>query len=161
MNGCCRFLRCWRVLRRCPARAVEAYQSVLLYGMSHDGTAVAVVPVLMIRMMLTKDNQRCAGALECYQEAPELRVQGAGRAVVVKELRLKPDEARVCILLFSNVEGKLCLEQAARWRRRQRTAAAEDVAEKEKFPCVLAFAKKTFLDRDLAMKCSAGQRLCA
>ena len=66
-----RFRRCWRVLRRCPARAVEAYQSVLPYGMSHDGTVVAVVPVLVIRM-LTTDNQRCAAALECYQEAPEL-----------------------------------------------------------------------------------------
>ena len=84
------FLRCC-VLRRFPARAVEAFQSVLLYGMSHDGTAVAVVPVLMIRMMLTKDNQRCAGALECYQEAPELRVQGAGRDVVLKEVRLTLD----------------------------------------------------------------------
>ena len=63
--------RCGCVLRRCPARAVEAYQSVLPYGMSHDGTVVAVVPVLVIRM-LTTDNQRCAAALECYQEAPEL-----------------------------------------------------------------------------------------
>ena len=82
-----RFRRFWRVLRRCPARAVEAYQSVLLYGMSHDGTAVAVVPVLVIRM-LTTDNQHCTAALECYQEAPELRVQGAGRDVVLKEVRL-------------------------------------------------------------------------
>ena len=31
--------------------------------MSHDGTVVAVVPVLVIRM-LTSDNQRCAEALE-------------------------------------------------------------------------------------------------
>lgn len=43
--------RCGCVLRRCPARAVEAYQSVLPYGMSHDGTVVAVVPVLVIRML--------------------------------------------------------------------------------------------------------------
>ena len=39
------------LLRRCPARAFEAYQSVLPYGMSHDGTVVAVVPVLVIRML--------------------------------------------------------------------------------------------------------------
>jgi hypothetical protein len=41
--------------------------------MSHDGTVFAVVPVLVIRM-LTKDNPRCAEALECYREAPELLV---------------------------------------------------------------------------------------
>ena len=77
--------------------------------MSHDGTVVAVVPVLVIRM-LTTDNQRCAAALECYQEAPELRVQGAGRDVVLKEVRLTLDEARVCTLLVNNVGNKLCLD---------------------------------------------------
>ena len=58
--------------------------------MFRDGAVVAVVPVLVIRM-LTTDNQRCAAALECYQEAPELRVQGAGRDVVLKEVRLTLD----------------------------------------------------------------------
>ena len=46
-------------------------------------------------------------------------MQGAGRAVVLKELRLKLDEARVCTLLLNNVEGKLCLDRKLRcstWR---------------------------------------------
>jgi len=73
-----------------PCARFRSDQSVLLYGMSHDGTVVAVVPVLVIRM-LTTDNQRCTAALECYQEAPELRVQGAGRDVVLKEVRLTLD----------------------------------------------------------------------
>ena len=60
--------------------------------------------------MLTADNQRCAAALECYQEEPELRVQGAGRAVVLKEVRLTLDGGALCILLFNNGEGKLCLD---------------------------------------------------
>ena len=77
--------------------------------MFRDGAVVAVVPVLVIRM-LTTDNQRCAAALECYQEAPELRVQGAGRDVVLKEVRLTLDEARVRTLLLINVGGELCLE---------------------------------------------------
>jgi hypothetical protein len=58
--------------------------------MSHDGTVVAVVPVLVIRM-LTTDNQRCAAALECFQEAPGLLVRGAGRDMVLKEVRLTLD----------------------------------------------------------------------
>ena len=110
--------------------------------MSHDGTVVAVVPVLVIRM---PDNQRCAAALESYQEAPELRVQGAGRAVVLKELRLKPDEARVCILLFSNVEGKLCLDRKLRCSTWRGSGRGGERAR------VLAVAKTTFLTapRDL------------
>jgi hypothetical protein len=58
--------------------------------MSHDGTIAVVVPVLVIRM-LTKDNRRCAEALECCQGAPELRVRGAGRDSVLKEVRLTLD----------------------------------------------------------------------
>ena len=58
-------------------------------------------------------------------------MRGAGRDVVLKELRLKPDEARVCTLHVSNVEGEVCLDLklrgalqrgggARRWRRTQR-----------------------------------------
>jgi len=48
-------------------------------------------------------------------------------------------EARVCTLLFSNVEGEVCLDLKLHGDL-QRGAAA-DAAEKEKFPRVLAVAK--------------------
>ena len=126
-----RFRRFWRVLRRCPARAVEAYQSVLLYGMSHDGTAVAVVPVLVIRM-LTTDNQRCTRKHQNFG----CKVRGATWCYTKCGSRLT--EARACTLLFSNVEGEVCLDFSS--CTVLSNAAAADAAEKEKFPRVLAVA---------------------
>ena len=77
--------------------------------------------------MLTTDNQRCAAALECYQEAPELRVQGAGRDVVLKEVRLTLDGgARLHPALKQRGGQAVPRSQAARCfpcggaRRRQR-----------------------------------------
>ena len=128
--------------------------------MFRDGAVVAVVPVLVIRM-LTADNQRCVAALESYQEAPELRVQGAGRAVVLKELRLKPDEARVCILLFSNVEGKLCLDRKLRcstWRGSGRGGEREVPARarrREDYVFDRASRSALWRDRDLVSNFSA------
>ena len=109
--------------------------------MSHDGTVVAVVPVLVIRM-LTTDNQLCAAALECYQEAPELLVRVAGRAVVLTELRLTLDGgARLHPALKQRGGQAVPRSQAARcFPTRRRTAAAE----KEKFPRVLAVTKTMF-----------------
>ena len=59
-------------------------------------------------------------------------MQGAGRAVVPKELRLMLDEAHVRTLLFSNVEGELCLDSKLQWcfpTWCRRTAVAADAAE--------------------------------
>jgi hypothetical protein len=51
-------------------------------------------------------------------------------------------EARVRILLFSNLGGEVCLNLKLHGARQRGTAA--DAAEKEKFPRVLAFAKTMF-----------------
>ena len=130
--------------------------------MSHDGTVVAVVPVLVIRM-LTTDNQRCAAALECYQEAPELRVQGAGRDVVLKEVRLTLDEARVCTLLLNNVGNKLCLDlklhgafhAAAHGGGREREIPAR-ARRREDYVFDRTLRSASWRDRDLASNFSAG-----
>jgi hypothetical protein len=67
-------------------------------------------------------------------------------------------DARVCILLFSNLEGEVCLSLKLHGAR-QRSAAA-DAAEKEKFPRVLAVAKTAFLTapRDLLYGWTATSR---
>jgi hypothetical protein len=130
--------------------------------MFRDGAVVAVVPVLVIRM-LTTDNQRCAAALECYQEAPELRVQGAGRDVVLKEVRLTLDEARVCTLLLNNVGNKLCLDlklhgafhAAAHGGGREREIPAR-ARRREGYVLTAPRRSASWRDRDLASNFSAG-----
>ena len=91
-------------------RAVEAFQSVLLYGMSHDGTVVAVVPVLVIRMLT--DGQP---ALRCGARVlpGSTRTSGArcgARRGAKGSAAHGWTEARVCTLLLNNVGGKLCLD---------------------------------------------------
>jgi hypothetical protein len=148
-----------------PAARVRSDQSVLLYGMSHDGTVVAVVPVLVIRM-LTSDNQRCAEALESATRKHQnfgCKVRGA--TWCYRKCGSRWTEARVCILLFSNVEGEVCLDRklhgalqrgggARRWRRTRRRKRSSRRREDYVFDRTSRSA--LWRERDLVSNFSAG-----